>query len=380
MNRVKAIYNGKIITEGEVLLSHAVVFTNKIIAVIPEAELVSYGVVEKIDAGGNYISPGFIDIHIHGCAGADTMDMTDSALDIVRQNLVRGGVTAFLPTTMTMRFDIIEQALTRVRKAMAGGRGAQILGCHLEGPFISEEYKGAQDKQFLLSPDIALIENYLDVIKIVTIAPELPGSFGFIRNIVARGIVASIGHSAATYDQAISAIKSGVSHITHTFNALVGMNHRHPGVVGAVTDSDVTCELIADNIHVHPAVQRLLLKLKGADHLILVSDSMRASLMPDGEYEFGGQQVIVHNHEAHLADGTIAGSVLTLNKAVANFKETSHLPIYDVIKMVTLHPARKLGISHNKGSIAKGKDADLLIFDEKINILSAFVQGERNDK
>lgn len=372
---MKAIYNARIITPQGMLASHAAVFTGRIVAIVPDAGLEAYPVRERVDAGGNYLCPGFIDLHVHGCAGADAMDGDGEALEIISANLARTGVTAFLPTTMTMPFEDIRQALGRIRGRMGGGSGAVILGCHLEGPFISREYRGAQDEAHILNPDFARISEFADVVKIVTLAPELPGSREFIRQAAAGGITVSIGHSAATYDQAMAAIAAGASHITHTFNAMTAMNHRQPGIIGALADSGVTCELIADNIHVHPAAQRLLLRLKGTDQLILVTDAMRAGLMADGRYEFGGRAVTVKNGQARLEGGVLAGSVLTMEKAVANFAATSRLPLAEALKPATLNPARRLGIADRKGSVEVGKDADFVLLDSALNVVMTVAQG-----
>lgn len=373
---LKAIYNAKIVTDGTILPGHAVVFSSRIEAVVPETELSSYQPAELIDAQGRYVAPGFIDIHIHGCDGADAMDSSGDALARMSRSLPRTGVTAFLPATMTMSFDRVEEALQRIRTAMGTSGGAEVLGCHMEGPFISENYRGAQDKRHILTPDFAKIEKFVDVIKIATIAPELPGSLEFIRRATARGIVVSIGHSAATYDEAMAAIQAGASHVTHTFNALAGMNHRQPGVIGALADhDDVTCELIADNVHVHPAAQRLLLKLKGPERMVLITDAMRAGLMPEGRYDLGGQPVTVKNGEARLANGALAGSVLTLSRAAANFRATSGLPLPKVIELVSANPARRIGVADRKGSITAGKDADLVLFDDCLTIYATFSHG-----
>ncbi len=373
---MKAIHNVKIITELGVLENHAVVFFDKISAIVSAEALPSYKIDERIDAGGNYLAPGFIDIHIHGCAGADTMDQDDSALDIISENLLQTGVTAFLPTTMTMDFSHVENALDRIRSRMGNSPGAQILGCHVEGPFINNDYKGAQDPQYIIAPEFTKISSFSDIIKVVTIAPEVSGSLAFIREACANKIIVSIGHSAATYEEAMEAIASGASHVTHTFNAMSAFNHRRPGILGALTDTNATCELIADNIHVHPAAQRLLLKLKGTTRVILVTDAMRACLMPDGSYDLGGQPVKVKDGKASLDSGVIAGSVLTLDKAIANIKAASGLDISEIVNMVTLNPARKLGIDACKGSIAPGRDADMVIFDDKITVLATFIKGE----
>lgn len=373
---MKAIVNGNIITEQEILKDHVIVFDENIVAVSPKDRLSRYHLSEEFDAAGHYVSPGFIDVHVHGCGGADTMDEDQNTFDFISRSVLQTGVTSFLPTTMTMPFSKIDQSLNRIRYAMRKSNGAEILGCHMEGPFISEAYKGAQDGQNILMPDFSLIHSYLDVIKIITIAPELADDGKFIRSCVEKGIVVAIGHSNATYEQAMSAISAGVSHITHTFNALPPLHHRRPGAIGAAMDSGVVCELIADNIHVHPAVQRLFLRVKGVDKIILITDAMRASLLEDGYYDLGGQQVTVAKGVARLADGVIAGSVLSLNEGVKNFMDNTGLSLVHGIQMVTMNPARQIGVSGVKGSIEVGKHADITIFDDHLDVFATFVRGK----
>jgi N-acetylglucosamine-6-phosphate deacetylase len=373
---VKAIINANIITLQGILHNHAVVFEDKIISIIPEGQLGKFQIDEQIDADGKYLSPGFIDIHVHGCNGFDAMDEDENALSAIAKGVLQTGVTSFVPTTMTMPFARMAQSIVRIRQARGKSGGAEVLGCHMEGPFINEDYKGAQDKQYIIGPDITKIEPYLDCIKVITIAPEVADSRAFIAACVQKGIVVSIGHSSATYEQAVEAIKAGVSHMAHTFNALPPLHHRLPGAVGAAMDSNIVCELIVDNLHVHPAMQRILLKVKGVDKIILITDAMRASLLGEGEYEFGGQNVTVKKGEARLKDGVIAGSVLSLNKAVRNFMENTGLDLMQAIQLVTLNPARQMGVVDKKGSIEVGKDADMVIFDDELNIFATFVKGQ----
>lgn len=373
---MKAIINANIITLQGILHNHAVVFEDKIISIIPEGQLGKFQIDEQIDADGRYLSPGFIDIHVHGCNGFDAMDEDENALNAIAKGVLQTGVTSFVPTTMTMPFARMAQSIVRIRQARGKNDGAEVLGCHMEGPFINEDYKGAQDKQYIIGPDITKIEPYLDCIKVITIAPEVADSKAFIAACVQKGIVVSIGHSSATYEQAIEAIKAGVSHMAHTFNALPPLHHRLPGAVGAAMDSNIVCELIVDNLHVHPAMQRILLKVKGVDKIILITDAMRASLLGEGEYEFGGQNVTVKKGEARLKDGVIAGSVLSLNKAVRNFMENTSLDLIKAIQLVTLNPARQMGVVDRKGSIEVGKDADMVICDDELNIFATFVKGQ----
>jgi N-acetylglucosamine-6-phosphate deacetylase len=322
------------------------------------------------------LSAGFIDIHIHGSAGCDTMDDREDALSIMSRKLPSTGVTAFLPTTMTMEFAKVEAALERIRRVGKTNDGAAVLGCNLEGPFINRKNKGAHDENFISAFDYAKIQPYLDVIKIITIAPELSGSEAFIKKCRAANVVVSMGHSSASFEEATAAINMGASHVTHIFNALPPLHHRLPGLIGAALDSGVTCELIADNIHVHPVMQHVLLKLKGPDKIILITDAMRAGLLGEGKYDLGGQAVFVKNNEARLSDGVIAGSVLTLNKAVYNFMNNTGISIDKAVQLVTSNPARLLGLEKNKGSIAAEKDADLIIFDKDINVSATFVGGK----
>jgi N-acetylglucosamine-6-phosphate deacetylase len=372
---LKAIINSKIITLQGILEGHAVVYDGNIAAIVPEEQVGQYEVYEEIDAGGRYLSPGFIDIHVHGCSGFDAMDDEEEALAAISKSVLQTGVTSFLPTTMTMPFTKIEKAMGRIRQLIGKTDGAEILGCHMEGPFINEEYKGAQDKRYIIGPELSRIAPYLDCIKIITLAPEIAGSRDFIEVCKQKGIIVSIGHSSATYEQAMEAIALGATHMTHTFNALPGLHHRRPGAIGAAMDSNIMCELIADNLHVHPAMQRLLLKVKGLEKIVLISDALRASLLGDGQYDLGGQNVFVKNGEAHLASGVLAGSVLALNQAVSNFRNNTGLDLAKAVQLVTINPAREIGVADSKGSIEVGKHADMVIFDEKLKIFATFVRG-----
>ena len=374
---MKAIVNAKIIVDNKILKNHTLLFDERIVNIAEDYKMNESEFEEVIDAGNKYLSPGFIDVHIHGCLGNDTMDDNDSSILNISKGIAATGVTAFLPTTMTMEFSIIEKTIERIRRVMNSEQGASILGCHLEGPFISNEYKGAQDGRYIIKPDFNSIEGFSDVMKIITIAPEQEGSSEFIESCVRHGIVAAIGHTKASYEQTVRAIQKGVSHSTHTFNAMSPLHHRNPGAVGAVMDSAVSCELIADNVHVNPAVQRILLKVKGIDKIILVTDAMKACLLAEGVYELGGQKVLVKGEEARLTTGNLAGSVLTLNKALKNFIYNTGVSLNEAVRTVTENPARVLKVYDRKGSICIGKDADLTLFDEGFNISGTFVKGKK---
>lgn len=369
-----AIKNVQLVTPTGILQQQAVVCDTKIIAIIQEDQLDPS--VAWIDGGGCYLVPGFIDLHLHGCAGYDVMDEDPLALTEIAKNIVRTGVTAFLPTTMTMEFSKIIQALERIRGFNNAPDLARVLGCHLEGPFLSSAYKGAQDEQYFRDPDFELIRPYSDLIRIITLAPEKPGSSDFIIECRKQGIIASIGHSNATFEVAKAAIASGVTYITHTFNAMSPLHHRNPGVVAAaLLDDTVTCELIADNFHVHPEIQKLLAKVKGSDRLVLITDAMEACLLGDGNYHLGGQPVVVKNNQARLTNGSIAGSVLTMNRALKNMAKNSGLPLWEVVRMTSFNAARLLGLA-TKGAIEVGKDADMVLLDKDFEVVMTLIAGQ----
>lgn len=373
---MKAIINGKIITKDGVVLGKSIIFDKQIINITDNLDSLDNSKVQVIDAKGNYVSPGFIDLHIHGSGGKDAMDGDIEALKVISSTIAKNGVTAFLPTTMTMDIDLIYKALNTIRQAMKEQMpGAKVVGAHMEGPFINEKYKGAQAAEHILKPEFKLIDQYMDVIKIITLAPEKDHNFQFIKEAKNNDVVLSIGHSNATYEEAMDAINAGITHATHTFNAMTPLHHRKPGIVGAVFNSRVVCELIADKIHVHPSLFQLLVNIKGKDKVVLITDSMRAGCMKDGEYDLGGQKVIVKDNSARLEDGVLAGSVLTLNKAVCNIKNNTNLKINEVINMVSLNPAREIKLDKYKGSLEVNKDADIVIFDKDINIKETIVEG-----
>ena len=373
---MKAIINANIILENEILREHCILFEDKIVAVERKCSITEKYLDEIIDAEGRFVSAGFIDIHIHGCANVDTMDEDVESLQKISRILPSTGVTSFLATTMTMPMNDIERALANIKIVMMQDIGAEVLGCHLEGPFINTKAKGAHDETYIIKPDLGKLMKYRDVIKIITLAPELEGSSQLIKTCIDSNIIVSIGHTQASYDEAFEAIKNGALLFTHLFNAMPALHHRNPGTIGAAIDCDAYCELIADNIHLHPAVIRIMIKAKGTDKVILITDAMRACLNEDGIYDLGGLKVSVQNNEARLPNGKLAGSMLTINKAIKNIIKNTGIDIKDAIKFVTGNPSKLLGINNKKGAIAIGMDADLTIFDEEIKIYHTFVKGK----
>lgn len=360
---------------------------SKIEHIVPSGTLDENDFDEIIDAKENYLSPGFIDIHTHGNSGHDTMDATFEDVDAMARFHIKNGVTGFLATTMTASTEETENAIKNVSTYMSrqqekhgtldtsGYAPAEVLGLYLEGPYFSMAKKGAQPPEYLKNPDIEEIVSFIKLsgnsVKVVALAPELPGAMEAISYLRAQGITVSAGHTDASYDTAQKAFDHGVTQVTHVFNGMKGFTHREPGISGAsLIDERVYCEMICDGIHLHPCTMKLVVKAKGNDRIILISDSMMAAGLSDGEYTLGGQKVIVKGEEARLADGTLAGSTLTLNKAVYNMMHMVGVPIQDAVRMATLNPARAIGLERNKGSIEIGKDADLVIFDEQLNILN----------
>lgn len=371
---MKAIINGKIIKENEILENKVIVFNDKIVGL--------YDKVPKdadiIDAKGMYVSPGLIDIHVHGSCNCDVMDKSVDAIKTIGNGIKENGVTSFLPTTMTMSKEDIHEALDTIRESMnIKYNGAQILGVHLEGPFINNKYKGAQSDEFIQVPNFPFIEDYVDIIKIISYAPEVDKNFNFTKEVKEKtDITLSIAHTNATYEEAISAIKLGASNITHLFNAMTPLNHREMGVVGAALTSNVYCEIICDNIHINPALFQFVLNNKGKDKVILITDCMRAGCMPDGKYDLGGQDVFVKDGAARLAAGNLAGSVLNLNKAVYNFMKKTNLSLNEAINLASLNPAKSINMDDRKGSLEINKDADIAIFNDEMDCYMTVLQGE----
>ena len=371
---MKSIINGKIVLKNGVLENKVIVFDKHIIDICDEVP----NNCQVIDAKGNYVSPGLIDIHIHGCKGFDTMDEDENAVEVISKGIVETGVTSFLPTTMTMSPERIYKAFDNIEKVKNKSiKGAKILGAHMEGPFINEKYKGAQNPKYIYKPSFEFIKDYTDLIKIITYAPEVDTNFEFTKKIKKdTDIVLSIGHTDATYNTAKEAKNLGVTNITHLFNAMTHLNHRDPGVVGLALTSDMYCELIADKIHINKDLFQFVIDNKGKERLVLITDCMRAGCMHDGEYDLGGQTVYVKDNSARLASGNLAGSVLNLNKAVYNFKENTNLNIYEAINLASLNPAKSIKIDDKKGSLEIGKDADIAIFNEDMDCLATIVEGD----
>jgi len=375
MTATTAIINAKFIIDEEIIEDKVLLYNDKILGIFDDIIISDSDNIEIIDAKGQYVSAGFIDLHIHGSAGVDVMDATPQALETLSQALLKTGTTAFLATTMTMSERHITKALVNIKNHASKVKGAKILGIHLEGPFINSEKHGAQDKRYVQNANFALISEYIEDIKMITLAPEIARNKDFIKKIVKEypHIILSIGHSSASYEEAKESFDLGISHATHLFNAMNAYHHRDPSLVGAVFDSDVTCDIIADLVHTHASTLDLVYKLK-EDKLILITDAMRAGCMSCGTYDLGGREVKVEKGKATLEDGTLAGSVLTMNQAMRNMFEYTSMSLPQIVSAVSKNPAKKLGLL--KGELREGYDADIVIFDKHFKINSSIIEGK----
>ena len=331
---------------------------------------------------GAIVLPGFVDQHIHGAGGSDGMDATVADYEIIAKTVAAEGTTSFAITTMTQSVENITKAMEAVKEYRSAERdGARVVGIHLEGPFIAAGYKGAQPLEYVAKPDVEVFKAYNEAsgnaIKIVTLAPEVEGSDELIAYLTANNIVSSIGHTGAKCAEIEKAIAVGASNVTHTYNAQTALHHREIGTVGsAMLFDELNCELIADTIHVSVPAMKLLIKNKPADKVSLITDAMRAKGIPDGVSELGGQVVYVKNGEARLADGTLAGSVLRMNRALQNVVTKVGVPFTAAVDFATINPARMLGIDGETGSIAVGKRADFTVINENYDVLYTVVGGK----
>ena len=339
------------------------------------------------DASGCYVIPGLTDLHFHGCVGEDFSDATPDGLQKMADYELSRGVTQICPAGMTLG----EDQLTRICQNAAAHRaknpgGAELVGLHLEGPFLCKAKKGAQNEAFLHDPDPAMLHRLQQaaqgMVKLVTLAAEQPGALEFIRSAQEDGITVSLGHTTADYDTACAAYEAGARQATHLFNAMPPFTHRAPGVVGAAFDHpQVKVELISDGVHIHPSVVRAVFQLFGAGRVILISDSLRATGMPDGRYPFGGQEIEVNGNRATMADdpNTLAGSVSDL-MACMRSAVSFGIPLHDAVQASAVNPAQVLGVFDRLGSLDVGKTANLAILDQDLNLKDVFFRGQLVDR
>ena len=376
---MKGFKNVNVYVEGKGIVKTSIGFDNGIITCLKKSNKIE--VIDNL-TDDMVVVPGFIDQHIHGAKGFDAMDGTIEALSGIAEALPKEGTTAFLATTMTQSPKNINTALETVKnyKNMNKADGAEILGVHLEGPFISSSHIGAQPLEYVAEPLVETFKKYQEVsgntIKLVSLAPEVPGAEELIKYLKSQNIVASVGHSAAGFNDVEKAVAAGISNVTHTYNAQKAYHHRDIGTVGAALLLDeLNCEIICDTIHVSVPAIKMVVKNKPHTKVTLITDAMRAKQLEDGVSELGGQTVIVKNGEARLENGTLAGSVLLMNVAVKNVVEKVGVPFIDAIDMATINPARNLGVDKEMGSIALGKKANLTVLDKDFSVVMTIREG-----
>lgn len=370
---MRAIINGKIVLEDRIVEGKVLVFDEKIVSIADEAPD-----CELIDAKGGYVTPGLIDVHTHGYLGYDCSDGEREGLQRMAEGIAKNGVTSFLATTMTATNADLEKAFDVTREYMQNpsATGAVVVGVNAEGPYLSHAKRGAHRADLLQLPDPDFLLKYKDIIKVTTIAPELDGAMEAIKKLTDNGIRVSSGHTTADYATAVKAADMGATQATHTFNAMPAIGHREPGATGAfLWDDRYYCELITDGFHVHPAFFKLLRRIKG-DKLVIITDCLRSGGMPDGEYMSGGMQVRVEGIRCLLPDGTIAGSMLKLNKGVKNMIDMGEAEVWEAVAMASRNAAAAIGMLDTKGTISAGKDADIAIFDEDFNTLATIIAGK----
>jgi N-acetylglucosamine-6-phosphate deacetylase len=335
----------------------------------------------RLDARGNLIVPGLIDVHVHGGRGYDVMDGTVEAVDGLAVHLAAHGVTGFLATTVTASQADTLAAAAVVRKARRRrSPGARLLGMHIEGPYLNPLRPGAQDIAHIRLPSIDEMKQVIaasgDCVRLVTLAPELAGASDLVHYLRQCGIIASMGHSDATYEQAMAALDAGFTHVTHIFNAMRPFHHRDPGIIGAaLLDPRVMIEVIADGLHVHPAAARLVLQARGTSGVELITDAICAAGLPYGCYRMGGQDVCTSDKGARTAGGVLAGSLITMETALRNIVAWTGLPLCQATAMTSLNQARELGLDGHTGSLEVGKDADLVVCTPTFDVLATMVGG-----
>jgi N-acetylglucosamine-6-phosphate deacetylase len=373
-----------VLTPTEWIESPVVVIEDRCIVAIGPRDLVEAPAgARRLDLAGLILAPGFVDIHVHGGAGHDVMEADGTSLAAIERHMADHGVTSYLPTTVTAPMDRTLAALERLGKAVArrdeADGSARPLGIHLEGPFISHVKRGVHPPEHLLSPTPEMLDRFWQAsqgtVRMMTIAPELPGAEETIRSARVLGIQASLGHSDATYDQARAAINAGAGHATHTFNAMRVLDHRNPGILGAVlADDAMSADIIADGIHVHPSVVRVFLQAKGPESAILITDAISATGMPEGRYRLGPLEVEVKGGRCEQ-QGKLAGSVLTLDRAVRNVMTFAGWNLQQAVRLATLNPSRLLGLSAERGTVAPGRVADLVALTPEGEVVRTIVAG-----
>ena len=379
-----AVTAGRVMTPDRVILDGVVLVEGPKILEVGSRRAVRFSRDEFQVVGHSQqlLAPGFIDVHTHGAMGRDVMEGTDEALEVISRFLAAHGTTSFLATTVTASpiatLQAVEALGSQVDRPLPGAR---MLGLHLEGPFINPEKRGAHTAKYIRRPSTLIFDQLLACsshqIKLITVAPEVEGSLELIRFARAKGVVVSLGHSNATLEETMAAIALGAGNATHTFNAMRPFSHRDPGILGAVlTAPEIWAELIADGVHVSPAAINLCIQCKSARRILLISDAVSAAGMPEGQYRLSDIEITLSGGICRTREGQLAGSTLTQDQALRNMVRWSHLPLEAVLGMLTRNPAQSLGIAERKGTLAEGRDADMVLLDRNLRVHTTIIQGE----
>ncbi|MCX6339236.1 MAG: N-acetylglucosamine-6-phosphate deacetylase [Candidatus Aureabacteria bacterium] len=374
------IVGGRLIADPGIIENGMVILREGRIAHVGPREAVPAPEGKLIDARGNYVSPGFIDLHVHGAAGGNFLEGGRERVTRIAAAHARYGTTGLLATLGTAPLESIGKGITCLRELIAAGGGENILGINLEGPYLNPVRRGAHPVNHLRRPNRDELSALLDLaggcVKIVTLAPELEGCRELIELLKERAIVPAVGHSNASLEGADDAFAAGVCYATHLFNGMSGLHHRDPGLAAAVlVDERVTAELIVDGIHVHPLMVKMALMLKGTRGIVLVTDCMNALDMDAGEFVIGERRSSLRDGAPHLDDGTLCGSILTMNRAIMNMRRYTGAPLDEIVKLATINPARVLGLDGQKGRLARGNDADVVIFDDDLAVKTTVING-----
>ncbi|MDQ0972552.1 N-acetylglucosamine-6-phosphate deacetylase [Neobacillus niacini] len=373
------IHNVRLIGNEGTKQGAVLIRDGQIVSVYHERSLPRISADFELDGNGHLLIPGMIDVHIHGAEGFDMMDGTIQSVEAVSTACAKTGCTSFLATSVSSSLEDLLKMISNVKHVSGQEPGAQIVGIHIEGPYLNVKRKGMQNERYLRHPNLkemkVIQECSGSLLKMVTLAPELPGGLEMISFLKEQGIIPAIAHSDATYDEAKEAFKSGASHITHCFNGMRPIHHRDPGiVVAAMEEHEVSVQAIVDDKHLHPAIVRLLYREKGPDKMVLITDALQAMGMGDGTYIFGGHEVKVVDGVAKLRDGTLASSTVTMNEALAKTVKTG-IPLRDAVLMATETPANILGLDQ-KGRIKSGADADLVLLNNGFEVIMTIVNGK----
>ncbi len=365
-----------IIKPNKVLKNYDIKFSDKILNI--EEEIINESDAQIIDGNGYYLSPGFIDLHMHGSFGIDIMSAAKEDIEEMADRLTLAGTTSFLPTVMTASIESMEDAITNLQQVIKE-ENKVIKGINLEGPLLNPVKAGAQDKRYMKTVNFELFDKYKEMIKIVTVAPEVEGATALLNKLSSLNIVSAMGHTDASYEESLQGFEKGISLVTHLFNGMKGIHHREIGAAGAALMENISTEIIVDGIHVSQPMIKMILNLKNVNELILITDAQPAALYNGDEIQFNNRKVILKDGSARYEDGTLAGSILSMKQAVKNMAEFTDLNIEEIVKMASLNPARKIKIDSKIGSIELDKKADLILMDKNLDVIDVFKEGKRLD-